>query len=96
MSRERKHVFGVSDQVQHKPGCTATDDGQRVNDEYITVVIVPGYLLRSTKECKLGYFMGVPGSRLNFSHSLFLVENFASCIDAVLETGSAWLFVKSA
>ena len=23
----RKPVFGVSDQVQHKPGCTATEDG---------------------------------------------------------------------
>ena len=23
----RKPVFGVSDQVQHKPGCAATDDG---------------------------------------------------------------------
>ena len=22
----RKPVFGVSDQVQHKPGCTATED----------------------------------------------------------------------
>ena len=26
----RKLVFGVSDQVQHKPGCTATEDGQRL------------------------------------------------------------------
>ena len=24
----RKPVFGVSDQVQHKPGCTGTEDGQ--------------------------------------------------------------------
>ena len=24
----RKPVFGVSDQVQHKPGCTASEDGQ--------------------------------------------------------------------
>ena len=23
----RKPVFGVSDLVQHKPGCTATEDG---------------------------------------------------------------------
>ena len=23
----RKPVFGVSDQVPHKPGCTATEDG---------------------------------------------------------------------
>ena len=23
----RKPVFGVSDQVQHKPGCTVTEDG---------------------------------------------------------------------
>ena len=23
----RKPVFGISDQVRHKPGCTATDDG---------------------------------------------------------------------
>ena len=26
----RKRVFGVSDQVPHKPGCTATEDGQRL------------------------------------------------------------------
>ena len=26
----RKPVFGVSDQVRHKPGCTATEDGYRL------------------------------------------------------------------
>ena len=26
----RKPVFGVSDKVRHKPGCTATEDGQRL------------------------------------------------------------------
>ena len=26
----RKAVFGVSDQVRHKPGCTATEDGWRL------------------------------------------------------------------
>ena len=26
----RKQVFGVSDQVPHKPGCTATEDGLRL------------------------------------------------------------------
>ena len=26
----RKPVFGVSDQVPHKPGCTATEDGLRL------------------------------------------------------------------
>ena len=26
----RKPVFGVSDQVPHKPGCTATEDGSRL------------------------------------------------------------------
>ena len=26
----RKPVFGVSDQVRYKPGCTATEDGQRL------------------------------------------------------------------
>ena len=26
----RKPVFGISDQVQHKPDCTATDDGERL------------------------------------------------------------------
>ena len=26
----RRPVFGVSDQVLHKPGCTATEDGQRL------------------------------------------------------------------
>ena len=26
----RKPVFGVSDQVPHKPGCTVTGDGERL------------------------------------------------------------------
>ena len=26
----RKPVSGVSDQIRHKPGCTTTDDGQRL------------------------------------------------------------------
>ena len=26
----RKPVFGVSDQVRHKPGCAATENGQRL------------------------------------------------------------------
>ena len=26
----RKPVFGVSDKVLHKPGCTATEDGLRL------------------------------------------------------------------
>ena len=26
----RKPVFGVSDQVRHKPGCTATEDGEKL------------------------------------------------------------------
>ena len=26
----RKRVFGVSDQVPHKPGCAATEDGYRL------------------------------------------------------------------
>ena len=26
----RNPIFGVSDQVRHKPGCTATDNGQRL------------------------------------------------------------------
>ena len=26
----RKPVFGVSDQVQHKPDCTVTEDGERL------------------------------------------------------------------
>ena len=26
----RKPVFGVSDQVRHKPGCTATEDGLKL------------------------------------------------------------------
>ena len=68
----------------------------RHNDEYITAVFVPGSLLRSIKECQLGYLMGVPGSLLNFSHSELLTENFACRIDALLETGSSRPMVKSA
>ena len=31
----RKPVFGVSDQVPHKPGCTATQDGQKLAISYL-------------------------------------------------------------
>ena len=31
----RKPVFGVSDQVPHKPGCTATEDGWRLEILYL-------------------------------------------------------------
>ena len=31
----RKPVFGVSDQVLHKPGCTATEDGWRLEISYL-------------------------------------------------------------
>ena len=31
----RKSVFGVSDQVPHKPGCTATEDGWRLENSYL-------------------------------------------------------------
>ena len=30
----RKPVFGVSEQVRHKPGCTATEDGKRLGISY--------------------------------------------------------------
>ena len=31
----RKPVFGVSDQVRHKPGCTTTEDGWRLEISYL-------------------------------------------------------------
>ena len=31
----RKPVFGVSDQVRHKPGCTATEDGEKLEISYL-------------------------------------------------------------
>ena len=31
----RKPVFGVSDQDRHKPGCTATEDGLRLEISYL-------------------------------------------------------------
>ena len=31
----RKRVFGVPDQALHKPGCTTTQDGQRLEILYI-------------------------------------------------------------
>ena len=31
----RKLVFGVSDRIRHKPGCTATEDGQRLEIPYL-------------------------------------------------------------
>ena len=31
----RKLVFGVSDQVSHKPGCTATEDSQKLEILYL-------------------------------------------------------------
>ena len=36
MSRvTRKSIFGVSNQVPHKPGCTATEDGYRLEDSVL-------------------------------------------------------------
>ena len=31
----RKIVLGVSDQVRHNPGCTATEDGQKLVTSYL-------------------------------------------------------------
>ena len=31
----RKPIFGVSDQVRHVPGCTATEDGKRLEILYL-------------------------------------------------------------
>ena len=31
----RKSVFGVSDQVRHKPDCTVTEDGQKLGTSYL-------------------------------------------------------------
>ena len=31
----RKPVFGVSDQVRHKPGCTATEDAKRLEISHV-------------------------------------------------------------
>ena len=36
----------------------------RLNNEYITLLSVPGSLLRSTKEGKLGYFLDRDGNQL--------------------------------
>ena len=42
----RKPHFGISDQVQHKPGCTATEDGKRLK------FLVDGvYYLCSENKC---------------------------------------------
>ena len=35
----RKPVFGVSDQVPHKPGCTAKEDGSRLEISYLESTI---------------------------------------------------------
>ena len=63
----------------------------RLIDEYITLVSVPGSLLRSTKEGKLGYFQPAH-SRVMRNSS----RNVASRIDVVLECGSTRPWVKSA
>ena len=67
-----------------------------VNDEYITLVSVPGSLLRFTKESKLEYFLGTDGSQLDqesFGIPRGIVD---SRIDVVLECGSTQPWVKSA
>ena len=69
-NRDNSHIKCVQHYSQYFDMLETVDDyviSHRLNDEYITVVIVPGSLLRSTKEFKLGYFMGFPGSRLNFT-----------------------------
>ena len=36
----RKPVFGVSDQVRHKPGCTTTEDSWRLEISYFCTIRV--------------------------------------------------------
>ena len=68
----------------------------RLNDEYIVLVSVPGSLLRSTKEGKLGYFLGNDGSQL--AQESFEIPRgiVASHIDVMLECGSTRHWVMSA
>ena len=68
----------------------------RHNDEYITVVFVPGSLVRSSKKFQLGYAMGVPGSLLNFIDIRNSSRKKIASIDAIFETGSSRPLVKSA
>ena len=43
-----KHVTGVSNQVRHKPGCKATEDGQRLeNSDLGTRGIVVFYVAKT-------------------------------------------------
>ena len=60
------------------------------------VVFVTGSLLRSTIECKLEYFMGVPGSLHNLTVIWNSSRKILPVIDAMLETGSTRPLVKSA
>ena len=46
----RKQVFGVSDQIHHKPGCTATEDGKRLEiSDLESIGIVLYYLCSENK-----------------------------------------------
>ena len=43
----RKSVFGVSDQAQHKPGCTATEDGLRLEISDLRRIFCTIYVLKT-------------------------------------------------
>ena len=70
----RKPVFGVSDQVPHKPGCTATEDGQRLqildlgSRGIVLFVTKSKVLISCTVTVQLICIFGFAYAKSRFSH----------------------------
>ena len=64
-----KPVFRVSDQVQHKPGCTITEDGKRleISDLASRGIVLSAPLFSHTGMLKAGFSTTQPFSLLLLS-----------------------------
>ena len=72
----RKPVFEVFGQVQHKPGCTATGDGYRleISDLGSIGIVLLGYTTLNIHEIWLRLFRG--------EHSLYIRAKMTSFVNS--------------
>ena len=81
----RKPVFGVSDQVQHKPDCTATEDGWRLEISdlggrgiVLSLIAKPKALISCAVTAQLIWVFVFAYAKIRFSH------NEAHMLDSLL------------
>ena len=62
----RKPVFGVYDQVRHKPGCTTIEDGKRLEILVVEGLYYPWSENKGYREADLGLCFAY--AKIRFSH----------------------------